>query len=145
MNRRSGARTLPNGVAFGTHVTPGTNEVRMELWLRNGTAATLTGLRVQNCVMLRNAAGFDRQTNSNKVVRPPVVAAQSDDSTHWIVTAWSHCQHCWCNPPLPCIHSDPQFPDCQPGETVRVHGVLAFVEGKDATAEMQRLGTLVAE
>jgi len=138
-------RTLPNGVAFGTRVTPGTNEVRMELWLRNGTAALLTGLRVQNCVMLRGAAGFDRQTNSNKVVRPPVVAVQSADGTHWMLTAWSHCQRCWCNPPLPCIHSDPQFPDCKPGATVRVRGVLAFVEGKDATAEMQRLGTLVAE
>ena len=48
-------RTLPNGIAFGAQVTPTPTEVRMELWLRNGTNQKLTGLRVQNCVMLGRA------------------------------------------------------------------------------------------
>jgi hypothetical protein len=45
----------------------------------------------------------------------------------------------WANAPCPCLHSDPKFPDCEPGKTVRVSGWLSFYEGKDVEAEMRRL------
>src|SRR5437899_344164 len=75
-NRRADGRVdierrLPNGIAFGARVNPTTNTVRMELWLTNGTKDTLRDLRVQNCVMLKGARGFDRQTNDNKVFETP--------------------------------------------------------------------------
>jgi len=58
-------RTLPNGIVFGTKLSPGLEAIQMEMWLTNGTDETLTDLRVQNCVMLKGATGFDRQTNDN--------------------------------------------------------------------------------
>ena len=58
-------RVLPNGIAFGATVTPTPDAVRMELWLRNGTDAPLTGLRVQNCVMLKGADGFTARRGSH--------------------------------------------------------------------------------
>jgi predicted amidohydrolase len=132
-------RTLPNGVAFGARVTPTPTEVRMELWLRNGTDQPLSGLRVQNCVMLAGAPGFDQQTNDNKLFRPPYAAARSPDGTRWIITAWSPIQRAWGNPPCPCLHADPQFPDCPSGQTVRLRGWLSFHEGTDLDAELARI------
>lgn len=132
-------RTLPNGIAFGADVTPSPTGVRMGLWLRNGTDERLTGLRVQNCVMLAGARGFVAQTNANKVFRPPYAAARSEDGRRWVVTAWEPNQRCWGNPDCPCLHSDPQFPDCEPGETVRLRGVLSFYAGDDLDGELKRI------
>jgi hypothetical protein len=36
------------------------------------------------------------------------------------------------------MHSDPIFPDCQPGKTVRVRGGLWFYEGDDIYGEIER-------
>ncbi|MBN1442872.1 MAG: CehA/McbA family metallohydrolase, partial [Planctomycetes bacterium] len=110
-------RSLPGGIAFGTKVVPGREAVRMEMWIRNGTGATLTGLRVQNCILFQAARGFSAQTNRNKVLAPPYAAARSDDGLRWIITAWHPFDRTWANPPVPCLHSDPRFPDCPPGET----------------------------
>jgi hypothetical protein len=38
---------------------------------------------------------------------------------------------------VPCIHADPMFPDCPPGETVTVSGYLRFYEGTDVRSVMQ--------
>ncbi|MFO0890513.1 MAG: carbon-nitrogen hydrolase family protein [Isosphaeraceae bacterium] len=133
-------RPLPNGVVFGAKVVPTSTEVRMELWLRNGTSETLTGLRVQNCVMLARAAGFSAQSNVNKVFRPPFATARSEDGRRWIITAWTPTQRCWGNEPCPCLHADPQFPDCPPGQTVRVRGWLSFHEGDTIEGELERIG-----
>lgn len=132
-------RTLPNGIAFGAKVTPRPDVVLMELWLRNGTAEKLTDLRVQNCVMLKGMPGFNQQTNTNKLIRKPYVACRSEDGRRWIITAWEPCHRPWANPPCPCLHSDPKFPDCPPGETVRVRGGLWFYEGADIEAELRRI------
>lgn len=136
-------RTLPNGIAFGARVTPGPEAVRMELWLRNGTNEKLSGLRVQNCVMLAHARGFATQTNANKVFQPPYAAAHAKDEEgvgrRWVITAWSPIQRCWGNERCPCLHADPQFPDCAPGETVRLRGWLSFFEGDDIKREFQRI------
>src|SRR3989442_839276 len=72
-------RKLPNGIAFGAKVVPTTNAVRLELWLTNGSKETLRDLRVQNCVMLKGAKGFEQQTNDNKVFSRPHVACRSSD------------------------------------------------------------------
>ncbi len=143
-NRRSdGAfdieRKLPNGIVFGVKVVSTTNVVRMELWLTNGTKETLRDLRVQNCVMLKGAKGFEQQTNDNKVFSSPCVACRSSDGKRWIITAWEPCHRPWANPPVPCLHSDPKFPDCSPGETKRLRGRLSFYEGVDIEAEFRRI------
>jgi hypothetical protein len=135
-------RKLPNGIAFGATVIPARDGVRMELWLTNGTKQPLTDLRVQNCVMLKGAAGFQQQTNDNKVLSKPYVACRSADGKRWIITAWSDCHRAWANPPCPCFHSDPKFPDCAPGETKRLKGWLSFYEGTDIEAEFRRLSRI---
>ncbi len=132
-------RTLPNGIVFGTKVMSGRDAVRMEMWLRNGTPETLSDLRVQNCVMLKGAAGFTAQTNANKVISSPFVAARSEDGQRWVITAWEPCHRPWANAPCPCLHSDPKFPDCAPGETKRLRGWLSFYEGTDIEAEFKRI------
>ena len=45
----------------------------------------------------------------------------------------------WANPPVPCLHSDPKFPDCPPGETRRLNGSLWFYEGSAISNELRRL------
>ncbi|MBL9123113.1 MAG: hypothetical protein JNG90_05735 [Planctomycetaceae bacterium] len=132
-------RVLPNGIRFGTKVRPAADAVRMEMWLTNGTGETLSDLRVQNCVMLKGARGFTAQTKENKVISSPYVACRSEDGRHWIITAWDPCHRPWANPPCPCLHSDPKFPDCAPGETQRLQGWLSFYEGTDIDAEFQRI------
>ncbi|HZP84348.1 MAG TPA: hypothetical protein VFB21_22095 [Chthonomonadaceae bacterium] len=135
-------RTLPNGIAFGTKALPGRDGVRMELWLRNGTRELLSDLRVQNCVMLKGLADFTEQTNANKRFVSPFALCQSADGLRWILTAWDHCDRLWANAPCPCLHSDPKFPDCAPGETKTLRGWLSFYEGTDIAGEMQRITNL---
>lgn len=132
-------RTLPNGVAFGTRVVPETNAVRFAMWLRNGTDQPLSGLRVQNCVMLKALRGFEAQSNENKVFEPPYAACRSADGRRWLVTAWDPLHRVWANPPVPCVHSDPKFPDCAPGATVTLRGWFSFYEGTNVQAEFQRI------
>ena len=132
-------RKLPNGIEFGTKVRPGTNVVDMELWLRNGTKELLKDLRVQNCVLFKGVKGFNQQTNDNKLLRKPFAACRNEARDKWIITAWSHCDRVWANPPCPCMHSDPKFPDCPPGKRVIVRGKLWFFEGKDIDNQLERL------
>lgn len=132
-------RKLPNGIAFRTMVTPDRSHVHMEMTLFNGTSATLTDLRVQVCAMLKGASGFQRQTNDNKVFEKPYAAVRSDDGRHWIITAWRPCHSSWGQPKCPCVHSDPIFTDCPPGQSRRVVGRLWFYDGDDVRAEFRRL------
>lgn len=132
-------RKLPNGIRFGTRVRPTAEAVRMEMWLFNGTAEALSDLRVQNCVMLKGAAGFAAQSNENKVLPAPYAACRSADGRRWVITAWEPCHRAWGNARCPCLHSDPKFPDCPPGETRRVAGWLSFYEGTDIDAELKRI------
>lgn len=132
-------RTLPDKVVFGTRVAPTRDHVRMEMWLTNGTNDTLRGLVVQNCVMLKGLAGFNQQTNDNKLLRKPFVACHNPEKTRWIITAWEPCHRPWANPPCPCLHSDPKFLDCEPGQTVRLRGWLSFYEGQDIDSELVRI------
>ena len=64
-------RKLPNGISYMALVKPERNHVRMTLTLPNDTSNTLSDLRVQNCVVLKSASGFNARTNDNQVSRPP--------------------------------------------------------------------------
>jgi hypothetical protein len=132
-------RTLPNGIAFGVKAVPAKDAVRMEMWLKNGTDQRLTDLRVQMCVMTKMAAGFAEQTNENKVFTNPYVACRSTDGKRWIITAWENCNRPWGNEKCPCFHSDPKFPDLEPGQRHRLRGWLSFYECGDAQAEFARI------
>lgn len=135
-------RRLPNGIEFGALVIPQRDAVRMELWLKNGSKEKLSDLRVQNCVMLKGASGFAAQTNDNKLFRKPFVAVHDDSKKRWIITAWEPCHRPWGNAPCPCLHSDPKFPDCAPGETQTLRGWLSFYEGTDINAELTRIAAI---
>jgi peptidoglycan/xylan/chitin deacetylase (PgdA/CDA1 family) len=138
-------RRLPNRVAFGARVVPERAGVRMELWVSNGSAEKLTGLQVQMCVMLKGLAGFEGRTNDNKVFAKPFAACRDRAGKRWVITGWEPCVRVWGNPPCPCLHSDPQVPDCPSGETKRVRGWLSFFEGDDIDAELRRLRRVVFE
>ncbi len=132
-------RKLPNGIAFGVKVQPTKDAVLMEMWLANGTAEKLTDLRIQNCVMTKMAKGFEQQTNDNKVLTNPYVACRSSDGKRWIITAWESCHNPWANDKCPCFHSDPKFPDLEPGQKETLRGRLSFYESEDIEAEFARI------
>ena len=132
-------RKLPNGIAFGVKVKPTKAAVLMEMWLANGTGQKLTDLRVQNCVMPKMAKGFDQQTNDNKVLTNPYAACKSSDGKRWIITAWEGCYNPWANYKCPCFHSDPKFPDLDPGQKETLKGWLSFYEGEDIEPEFARI------
>jgi hypothetical protein len=132
-------RKLPNGIVYTARVVPRRDHVAMELTLTNGTDALLTDLRVQNCVMLKAAGGFNAQTNDNKLLRAPYAACRDETGRRWVITAWMPNHRTWANPPCPCLHSDPRFPDCLPGETRALRGWLSFYEGGDIDGELKRI------
>jgi hypothetical protein len=139
--RLESERKLPGGVSFGANVTPEPAAVRMELWLSNASGRPLSGLRVQNCVMLGHLTGFAAQTNDNKVFRAPYVACRNASGDRWIITAWEHCGRAWGNAPCPCLHSDPEFPAFPDGHpaTHRLRGWLSFYEGTNLDGELARI------
>jgi hypothetical protein len=132
-------RKLPNGIVFGAKVVPKNDCVEMEMWLTNGTKEKLSDLRVQMCAMLKGMAGFTKQSNDNKVLSAPYAACKSEDGKRCVIMAWEPCHRAWANAQCPCLHSDPKFPDCAPGETKHIHGRLWFYEGTDVRAEYERL------
>ncbi len=137
-------RHLPNKVSFGAKAIPRENGVDMELFLENGTEEKLTGLRTQICVLLKEAKGFNQLTNDNKFFAPgdpekePLVAVGDEKRRRWIATAWDHCVRKWGRHLCPCMHSDPQFPDCPPGKRVTLRGKVFFLEG-DIKKQYERL------
>ena len=132
-------RTLPNGISFTSHVTPDETGALMNIELANRTNEKLTGMRVQVCTMLKGALGFNLQQSLETVTQDQFIAVKAARSDRWIITAWTPLKRVWSNPPVPCFHSDPVFPDCEPNQTVRVYGGLWFYEGQDVQAEIKRL------
>jgi hypothetical protein len=132
-------RTLPNGVEFGARAVPLDNELQMELWVRNGSASPLSDLRAQVCAMLKGLPNFNAQTGTNKLIVGDAAAVHDGSGKRWVVLAWTPCHRAWQNPPVPCLHSDPRFPDCPPGATVRAKGLMRFHEGEDIESEIARI------
>lgn len=138
---------LPDGVEFFARATPGDRGADLELRVRNGSPRTLSGLRSQVCVLLRGAPGFDAQSKDNKLLveKHGVAAARSADGRRWIATVFERGKT-WQNPPCPCIHSDPAFPDVGPGGEAVARGRVFWYEGADFSAELDRraaAGTLL--
>lgn len=132
-------RKLPNEIEFGTRAWLKEDHVALEQWLTNGTDQTLTGLKVQNCIMLKGAPEFAEQSNENKLFEMPYAACRDESGNRWVITAWERCVRPWGNMQCPCLHSDPQFEDCPPGETVRIRGWLSFYEGEEIETELKRI------
>ncbi len=132
-------RTLPNGIEFGVKVIPLSDQLRMKMWLTNRTQKPLSDLRVQNCIMLKGMRGFDQQTNDNKRFGNDYAAVSSSDGARWIITGWDPLHRNWGNARCPCLHSDPRFPDCPPGETVWLRGWFSFYAGTDLEEELKRI------
>ncbi|MBI1903671.1 MAG: hypothetical protein HYS13_21420 [Planctomycetia bacterium] len=132
-------RKLPNGIEIGSEVVPGKEGVRLKLTLKNGAEVALSDLRVQMCAMLKGMNGFTEQTTDNKVLTKPYCACRDESGKRWVITAWEPCHRPWANKLCPCLHSDPKFPDCPPGQTVTVRGWLSFYEGADVEGEFKRL------
>ncbi len=136
----AGRRVLPNGIAFDATIDPAADgSLRMRLSITNGTDRRLTRLRAQVCVMTGRAPGFEAQTDADVQIRPPYVARRAAGGRRWIITAWEPLDRGWANPPCPCLHADPSFPDCEPGATVRAIGALWFAEGDDLDAILGRI------
>ena len=133
------ARTLPNGIAFGVKAIPLSDHVRLKMWLTNGTDKPLSDLRVQNCVMLKAMNGFEDLTNDNKKFQQGYAVAHSADRNRWVISAWDPLHKAWGNASCPCLHSDPKFEDCQPGETKWLRGRFSFYEGTDIESELSRI------
>ena len=127
-------RRLPNGIRFTSTVARSPSDdgsIAMQISLTNGTEAPLSGLRVQVCTMLSAAEGFQHQQPLEQRLAGSLIAVKAIGRNRWIVTGWEPLHRVWDNPPVPCIHADPIFPDCPPGATVDVHGKLWFYEGDD--------------
>ncbi len=132
-------RALPNGIVFGVEAKPAREHVTLRMWLTNGTPQLLSDLRVQMCAMLKKARGFESQTNSNKIFKPPFAACRDASGKRWIIHAWQPIHRSWGNAPCPCLHADPKLPDTLSGATSEVRGWLSFYEGDDVDAEFVRI------
>jgi len=131
---------LPNNMSISTEIHPGCESIDLKLSLYNGTQDTVfSDLRTQVCIMFKNASEFNSQTNDNKIFECPVTAVHSADSSKWIITAWEHCHNAWGNEDCPCMHADPVFPDCPPGEVVQLSGKIWFYDGNDIHAEINKI------
>lgn len=132
-------RELPNKMAWQVTATPHRDHLAIRMTMTNGTPELLTDLRVQMCAMLRGLKGFDQQTNDNKIFRGSLAACRNEAGDRWVILGFEPIHRAWGNPPCPCLHADPKFPDCPPGETREVFGRLSFFQGKDIDAELNRI------
>jgi hypothetical protein len=128
---------LPNGLEIRARIAPRRDVVDMDIRLRNRGSERLTALRSQICVLLKGAPAFNDATNDNKVIEGNTIAVKARDANRWVATAWESARP-WGNPPCPCMHSDPSFPDLDPGAETTVRGRLFFYEGEDIRAEIAR-------
>ncbi len=127
---------LPNGISFGAIARPLKNSVQMNLWLANGTNKLLDDLNTQVCVMLKGADDYAQLDNLNKVFSPNTAAVKFANSDQWIITNWENAFNNWGNADVPCFHTDPKFPDCEPGDTVALKGKLWFYKGNNIEKQM---------
>ncbi len=133
----------PGGIVCAATVTPAVDAVHMTLRLKNCSRERLTQQRSQICVMLKGAPDFNEQTNDNKRIEPKsdpldtrMAAVHAAGKDRWIVTMWTRAGP-WANPPCPCLHADPVFPDLDPGEEATLFGRLFFHEGEGLDAKIE--------
>ena len=135
-------RSFPDSVTLQAMIRPLKDSVVMQLSLFNGSSRTMKDLRVQNCVMFKGLQGWIPKDDSNLFKKGNTIACGDDEGTHWVITSWRPIHRLWVNPPVPCIHADPKFPDCPPGETQNIQGWFSFYEGRNIEDEMARIEDL---
>ena len=132
-------RTLPNRVEFGVTIKPEAAAVRMELWLRNGTTQKLSGLRVQNCLMLaareRIRRADERQQGFSRTILRRSRRRRQPLGDHGLVTDPTMLGQR--EMPLPA--RGPSASRLRAQETVRAYGWLSFYEGTDIDSELRRI------
>ena len=132
-------RELPNKIAYELLATPHRDRLAIRMTLTNGTNAPLSDLRVQMCAMLKGCKDFDQQTNENKIFRGSLAACKNSSGDRWVILGFEPNHRTWGNAPCPCLHSDPIFPNLEPGQTGTVHGWLSFYQGTEIDAELARI------
>jgi hypothetical protein len=138
-------RTLPNGISFGTAARATNQMVVVKMWLSNGTERALSDLRVQNCIMLKGLPGFNEQTNENKLLRGNLAACRNGAGRRWVISGFSPIGRVWANPPVPCLHADPKFPETAPGGRSEINGLIALYEGTEIEAKLAELESELAK
>lgn len=138
-------RDFPNGAGYSATATPRDDFIEMTLAIHNAGDETLTGLRAQVCIMLAGATGFEEQTGERRVFHRGYAAAGDRSGERWVIVGFRPLYRAWANAPCPCVHADPQFPDCSPGETVTALGRAWCYEGADVTGEIDRRDAAWAE
>ena len=88
-------RTLPNGIAFKAEAKLEADRLAMRLSLMNGTEERLTGLRVQNSVLLGRAPEFAALTMENRYSKDSYAAVSNAARTRWLITAWEPLHRVW--------------------------------------------------
>lgn len=74
--------------------------------------------------------GLGWRTHSNKFADVPMMATVSNQADRLVAMTWLDATLSLTqNPRHPCMHSDPQFDDLEPGEEQTIHGRLIFHEG----------------
>lgn len=132
-------RRLPNGIVFSTRVRPTSEAVLLDFTLFNGSGGPLRDIKVQKCVLLGRAAGFEPQEKEDIRIIGDYIAAGSKSGKRWLIYSWGDRAGKWSSRTRPCIHSDPQIPLCRKGETVRLRGWLSFYEGDNVEEEVARI------
>jgi len=132
-------RELPNKLAYELLATPHRDHLAIRMSLTNGTNESLSDLRVQMCAMLKGCKDFDQQTNDNKIFRGSLAACKNSTGDRWVILGFEPNHRTWGNAPCPCLHSDPIFPNLEPGQSGTVHGWLSFYQGTDINAELDRI------
>ena len=89
--------------------------------------------------MLKSLSGFNQRIHANKLIDGSWVACRDTTGQRWIITGWEPIHRPWENPPVPCLHADPAFPDCPPGQTVEANGIVTFHEGPDVKQRIRGL------
>lgn len=135
-------RELPNQVAFGVKARFDDRSLKIELFVENHSREALRGLDVQNCVMLHGCPDFDSVAPDRLIASCPLIACGNASKTRWVISGWRGCTRTWGNLQCPCIHADPKFPDCEPGQTQRLLGWLSFHAGTEIQAELRRIERL---
>ena len=82
----------------------------------------------------------------NELADPGLIAVhEKGNDQRWVATIWDPARMVFANPSLPCIHSDPQPPDCPPGETVTVSGLILFHDGDAASLQARAIREMKQE
>ena len=130
---------LPNGVLIKTRVYPRQASVGLEMEVVNNSSEMLSGLDTQNCIMLARMTGFNSQSLEHRRNTMYFTACGNEAENRWVIYSWEKVKRSWGNIHCPCLHSDPQFEDLEPGASQTIRGWVSFYEGNDVEREMNRL------